>query len=491
MILILFLVLPLTLGFISLFINNKNLNILFNLLGVSSLLFILLFLYMQNDQSLVEQEFYLASWQMPWIASWGVNFDFRLDNLSFIMLTLTQILGALGLFNSYYQVKEKKTAFYFLYMIILMAVNGIFLSFDLFLFFIFWEIMIIPIYFLTLLYGGQKKESASTIFLLMTQISGLCLFSGIMLLAYKSSSSGQDISFNYDKFFYLDMDFSFQLLIASLFLVAFLVKLAIFPFHNWLYKLFAFAPSSALFVGVFIKTGAYGIIRFFMPIFPDVAYFLSPMLLFLGIFTIFFGSLSAFFKKDAQKVLAYLSISHAGLILSGLFCQDEKGLIGALILIIGQSLSLACFFLLLSILKTQNVFMDIFHQKGLLKSRPMLAGFLLFFTFAFLGLPGLGSFVGEYLILMALFSTYGLLSLIPMVGLLFSVVLGLWLIYHLVFGKSIEPNDSTIKDLSFFEKSLFGLAALLILGLGIYPKPIFNLVDTEIFNQAEYLDDGN
>lgn len=463
---------PIFASFLSLFFKKESALIILNIFVIISVLLLLANDYFLPNYNMIEDNF-IDMWEMPWIPYLGISIDLRLDSLSFAMLFFTGLTSLIGLYVSTYQEKENKSLYYSFYMLTYAALNGIFLSFDLFLFFIFWELMIIPLYLMTLFFGGVKKRSAGAIFLLMTQASGLLLLSGIIILANETRFLGQNVSFNYDRFLQSDLPLGLEIIISIMFLVPFLVKLAIFPFHIWLTKLFIFAPPGVLFLGVLIKTGIYGIFRFFLPFFPKSTYLLSETMFTLGTITIFYGAILAFSQKDVRKILAYLTISHMGLLLIGLFSFHEQTDYASFYLSFAQGFSLAGILLIINCWQSHGVSMELQEPKGMLFWAPRSSWYMLFFFMALVGIPGLFTFIGEFLILYGSFYAFGTASIFVLAGLLLGLVLIMRLAHLLLFKKQHKPY--IIKDLSIKEKAILGAMALAIIGLGIYPQPMFHL----------------
>lgn len=374
-------------------------------------------------------------WLLEFKKSW---FYLGLDGFSFVMLLLSEIMAGVGLVLLIHKPKEQ-----FLLLTTLSGLLGLFLAVDLLAFFVFWELMLIPVYFWVLLFGKERKIFAASQFIIFTQASGLILLGAIVALYSFTGTLDTNQIAN------MTLPRSVEFWIASALTLAFLIKLPAFPFHVWMPSLFRDAPVAAIISGLLIKTGAYGILRFVLPLFPRAALTLAPSMILLGGIGVIYGAVLAFSQKNPRKVLAYSTLSHASLMLMGLFSNHLLALSGSIVLIVTHALAAA----------------------GLFVAIEAHLGFTLFFAMALLGLPGLGNFVGELLLLFGLFQKHPIATIVGASSLVLSAAYMLRLISQIYYG-SERPN--TLSKAPLIACSVL---AALILWIGLTPAPLLDLIE--------------
>jgi NADH-quinone oxidoreductase subunit M len=373
-------------------------------------------------------------WLVEYKAGW---FYLGLDGLSFVLLLTSEIVAGLALVLSIDKPKEQ-----FFLLTTLAGLIGLLLSIDLLAFFVFWELMLVPVYFWVLLYGKERKIFAALQFIVFTQLSGLVLLASIIaLFSYAGTLDLNQLSG-------IQLPKNIEFWIASCFTLAFLIKLPAFPFHTWMPSLFRDAPIPAILAGLLVKTGAYGFLRFVLPLFPQSSLTLAPFMMFLGAIGVVYGAVLAFSQKNPRKVLAYSTLSHASLMLMGLFSNNLLALSGVIVLIITHTLSSA----------------------GLFIALEAHFGFSLFFAMAALGLPGLGNFVGELLLLFGLFQQHPWAAIVGASSLVLGAAYMLRLIIQLYYG---SPKPNSLKKSPIVACSVI---ALILLWIGLFPAPLLDLV---------------
>ncbi|MCS5572759.1 MAG: NADH-quinone oxidoreductase subunit M, partial [Pseudomonadales bacterium] len=357
----------------------------------------------------------------------GINFVFALDGLSLLMVGLTLFLGFVAVISSWDEIDHRPGFFQFNLLWTLAGVVGVFVALDLFLFFFFWEVMLIPMYFLIAIWGHENKSYAAMKFFLFTQISGLIMLVAILVLVLTNSSISGNLTFNYFDLLghRLPEDMSFWLMCG--FFVAFVVKLPGFPFHTWLPDAHTQAPTAAsvLLAGILLKTGAYGLIRFTVPLFPEAATQISVLAMTLGAVGILYGALLAFAQTDFKRLVAYSSVSHMGFVLVGVFAWTELTIQGSVMQMVAHGFSTAALFMTAGAVQQRLHTRDMTLMGGLWQEAPRMGAIAMFFIIASLGMPGLGNFVGEFLILMGAFSVNKVITIIATLGLVTGAIYAL------------------------------------------------------------------
>jgi NADH-quinone oxidoreductase subunit M len=413
---------------------------------------------------------WIYEYRRVWIPAFGINIHLAIDGLSYIMLLLTLVMGFVSIMAS--PKTEQEGFYYFNTLIMITGVAGIFLAIDLFLFFFFWEMMLVPLYLLMVQFGKSGESKSSFKFLLYTQGSGLILLVSILALFFVHGKGTGLYTFDYLDFMGYSMGFKASSLIMLGFLIAFLVKLPVLPFHGWLPGAFVDAPITAVITGLMIKTGAYGIIRFAIPLFPEASTLFSSTAFVIGAITILYGALMAFSQDDLRLIAAYSGISHMGFILIGLYSFNEIGWQGVIVQMIASAISTSALVILASSLLKRTGTCNVNQLGGLWEKVPVLSGLGMFFALASLGLPGMGNFIAEFLILLGTFKVSIVIAVVASLGLVAAAAYSLRIIQKVFVGK--KNSDRPVSDFSPVEKLSMGVLAIGILWLGFHPQPILN-----------------
>lgn len=424
--------------------------------------------------SLPDRGAWLIELDVEWIPRLGISFHLGMDGLSLLLALLTSFLGIMSVAASWTEIQERVGFFHFNLMWSLGGIMGVFLSLDLFLFYFFWELMLVPMYFLIALWGHERRIYAAVKFFIFTQLSGLLMLAAILGLYFIHGQSTGVYTFDYSQLLATSMSSTKALLFMLGFLTAFVVKLPAVPFHTWLPDAHTEAPTagSVILAGLLLKTGAYGLLRFAVPLFPQAAIDLAPAAMVLGVIGIIYGAVLAFAQTDLKRLVAYTSISHMGFVLLGVFAGNELALQGVVIQILCHGISTGALFILAGALQERIKTRDINRMGGLWAVVPRMGGAGLFFGLASLGLPGLGNFVGEFLVLMGAYHVSITLTAIAATGLVIATMYALWMVQRTFFGA--RPDERKIPDLALREMAVMGVMMASLVWIGMYPQPILN-----------------
>jgi len=443
-----------------------------------------LFLFTRNEPVSVMPGTWLATVDVPWIPGFGIHFYLAMDGLSLVLVLLTHFLGLVAVASSWTEITDRVGFFFFNLMWVLAGILGVFLALDLFLFYFFWEIMLIPMFFMIIIWGHENRIYAGIKFFLFTQIGGLLMLVAIVALYFIHGRNTGAYTFNYMELIGTSMPANTAMWLMLGFLIAFAVKLPAIPVHSWLPDAHTEAPTagSIILAGLLLKTGAYGMMRFVVPLFPTAARTFAPIAMVLAVVAILYGAWLALSQTDLKRMVAYTSVSHMGFVLLGIFAWNTMALQGAVVQIICHGISTGALFFLVGALQERTHSRDIALMGGLWDRAPKMGGITLLFALASLGLPGLGNFVGEFLILLGAYPVNPAAVILASLGLIAAAVYSLWMI-QAVFHGAVK-GKKPIPDLAAVETAALGVMAAAIIWLGLYPQPVFKTVKPAL----EYLE---
>jgi NADH-quinone oxidoreductase subunit M len=420
---------------------------------------------------------WLAEVNREWIPQLGISFHLAIDGLSLLLVLLTLFLGITAVAASWTEVRVRVGFFHFNLMWILAGIVGVFLSVDLFLFYFFWELMLVPMYFLIGIWGHENRIYAAIKFFIFTQAGGLLMLAAILGLYFIHGRNTGTYTFDYSQMLGTAMSPQAAMLLMLGFFTAFAVKLPVVPVHSWLPDAHTEAPTagSVILAGLLLKTGAYGLMRFTVPLFPQAAHDFASVAMVLGVIGILYGAILAFAQSDLKRFVAYTSISHMGFVLLGVFAGNELALQGAVIQILCHGISTGALFILAGALQERIHTRDMNRMGGFWAVAPRMGAVTLFFALASLGLPGLGNFVGEFLVLIGSYSASITLTVLATIGLIFATVYSLWIVQKVFLGP--QEQDVPFSDLSIREMAIMSVMIIAIVWLGLFPQPVLKTAE--------------
>jgi NADH-quinone oxidoreductase subunit M len=419
--------------------------------------------------------------QVSWYEPWGISWNVGVDGISLLLVVLTTVLFPISLLASASIGKNVK-----MYMIAMLVLEtgllGVFLSLDLLIFFVFFEVTLIPMYLLIGMWGSGRRVYAALKFVLYTALGSGFLFAGIIFLAVTGSEQLGGLTFDYRELLDLELSSGTQTWLFLAFGAAFAIKVPLFPFHTWLPDAHTEAPTAAsvLLAGVLLKLGTYGLLRFNLSLFPDATVELAPWMAGLAVVGIIYGAVVAVVQPDIKRLVAYSSVSHLGFIVLGIFALTSQGLQGGVIQMVNHGLTTGALFLLVGMIYDRRHTREIEDYGGLAGVMPLFAGVFLFTAFASIGLPGLNGFVGEFKILLGSYVTLPGHAIVAAFGVVLAAVYLLWAYERMFTGPVTKPENEKLTDLNAREIAIIVPIAALIVFLGIYPKPALDRIEPSV-----------
>jgi NADH-quinone oxidoreductase subunit M len=424
-----------------------------------------------------------ASIDTSWIPTWGVRFTLGVDGIALMMVLLTTFIMPLSALGSWTGVRTKIRSYYALLLILTTGMVGVFLARDLFLFYVMWEVMLVPMYFIIGIWGGERRIYASIKFFLYTFLPSLLMLVAIIYLGLHLRSASGTPDFSYDHLLAAGAGVPQRtaLWLFAAFSLAFAVKVPMFPLHTWLPDAHVEAPTagSVILAGIMLKMGTFGFLRFALPLFPGAA--MNPtvrmIILVLAVIGIIYGALVAMVQPDFKKLVAYSSVSHLGFVMLGIFALTLQSVQGALMVMINHGISTGALFLLVGIIYERRHSRLIDSYGGIARVVPMFAAVLTFVSLSSIGLPGTNGFVGEFLVLIGSFRTYPVLSIIAATGVIFAAAYLLWALQRILFNPLDKSENTHLADLNRRELAMLIPMIAVIIWLGIYPAPVLRRME--------------
>ena len=423
-----------------------------------------------------------ASIDTPWIPTWGVRFTLGVDGIALMMVLLTTFIMPLSVLGSWTSIRTKVRSYYALLLILTTGMLGVFLARDLFLFYVMWEVMLVPMYFIIGIWGGERRIYASLKFFIYTMLPSLLMLVAIIYLGLHVRTATGTPDFSYDHLLAVsNIPQRTALWLFAAFFLAFAVKVPMFPFHTWLPDAHVEAPTagSVILAGIMLKMGTFGFLRFALPLFPGAA--MNPtirmIILVLAVIGIIYGALVAMVQPDFKKLVAYSSVSHLGFVMLGIFALTLQSVQGALMVMINHGISTGALFLLVGMMYERRHSRLIEAYGGIARVVPLFAAMLTFVSLSSIGLPGTNGFVGEFLVLIGSFKTYPMLTVIATTGVIFAAAYLLWAIQRILFNPLDKVENAHLPDLNKREVVILIPIVAAIIWLGIYPAPVLRRME--------------
>jgi NADH-quinone oxidoreductase subunit M len=417
----------------------------------------------------------------PWIPAWHVNYTVGVDGISVLLVLLTTLLSMICVLSSWKAIQTKVKEYMIALLLLETGMVGVFISLDLFLFYIFWEAMLIPMFLLIVIWGGPRKVYAGIKFFLYTLAGSVLMLLGIIALYYQGGKTFEIVRLMGQNY---PMEFQYWVFLA--FFIAFAIKVPMFPFHTWLPDAHVEAPTagSVILAGVLLKMGTYGFLRFNLPMFPAAAIHFTPAILVLSVVAIIYGALVAMIQKDLKKLIAYSSVSHMGFVTLGIFALNVQGLEGGILQMLNHGVTTGALFLCVGIIYERTHTRMIADFGGLTKVLPIYAVFFMIFTLSSLGLPGMNGFIGEFLILLGAFTSQRIYAVIGTTGIILGAAYMLWMFQRVMFME-LKPKNQSLIDLSWREAATLLPLAVLVFWIGVFPNPLLGILHETVRHLLE------
>ena len=416
---------------------------------------------------------------VPWIPNYGVNYSVGIDGLSLFLVMLSALLMPLCVWSSWHYIESRPRGYYALLLVLLTGMIGVFIALDLFVFYVFWEVMLIPMYFLIGVWGGSNRLYAAIKFFIYTMAGSLLMLVAILAMVWHRAAATDSISFAYgDLLAYAATGAmgSLKPWLFAAFALAFAIKVPVFPFHTWLPDAHVEAPTAAsvLLASVLLKMGTYGFLRFAIPFFPAEAFapLTQAVVVALAVTGIVYGALVALVQPDVKKLVAYSSVSHMGFVMLGIWAMTVQGVQGAIVVMLAHGISTGGLFFLIGMLYERRHTREIAAFGGIARVMPAFATILVITALSSIGVPGTNGFVGEFLVLIGSFTPYPLATGIAATGVIFAAAYLLWAVQRVVFNKLDKPENEALTDLTPREWAVLLPLLAGILWLGLYPSPV-------------------
>jgi NADH-quinone oxidoreductase subunit M len=418
----------------------------------------------------------------PWIPSVGAEYFLGVDGLSTLLILLTTMMGFIAILSSWTAVTERLKEYYIFLLVLQTGMLGAFMALDFLLFFLFWEVMLVPMYFLIGIWGSANRLYSAIKFFLYTLVGSVVMLLGILALYFYAHSVTGVYSFDVTAFHKLNLPFNLQWWIFLAFFLGFAIKVPMFPFHTWLPDAHTDAPTagSVILAAVMLKMGTYGFLRFSLPILPDASRHFVPMMVVLSIIGIVYGALVALAQKDWKRLVAYSSVSHMAMVMLGMFALNPVGITGSIIQQLNHGISTGALFLLVGVVYERRHTREISEYGGLSKVMPVYATIFLIMTMSSIGLPGLNGFIGELLILLGVFVASKVWAAFAASGVVLGAAYMLYLYQRTMFGKVENPKNEHLLDLSHREFATFAPLLVLAVWMGLYPAPFLRRLDMSV-----------
>jgi NADH-quinone oxidoreductase subunit M len=485
-----------------LFVDRQQIRTMRNLAFVISLVTfgVSLWLPAYYDQSSAAMQFVERA---SWIPSIGVHYFFGLDGISLWLVMLTTFLSPIAILCSFEAIKQRAKEYYVFLLILETGMLGVFVALDFFLFYVFWEVMLVPMYFLIGVWGSDRRLYSAIKFFLYTLFGSVVMLLGILAIYFYAGAQTGRYTFDVLDLMrvayphtpvlqVLGLSLSFQDLVWLAFALSFAIKVPMFPFHTWLPDAHTDAPTagSVILAGVLLKMGTYGFLRFNLPMFPEASRHFVPLVFVLAVIAIIYGAMVCMVQPDMKRLIAYSSVSHMGFVMLGMFAFNLQGVQGSLLQMINHGLSTGGLFLVVGLIYERRHTRLISELGGLSRQMPIYATLFAIIMLASMGLPGLNGFIGEFLILIGAFQVRWWWGALAVTGIILGAAYMLWLYQRTMFGEITKEENKTLPDLSVREVATLVPIILFCFWIGLYPAPFLNASAVSIGNVIQIVEKG-
>ena len=423
-----------------------------------------------------------------WFPEWGISYLLGIDGISMLLVMLTTFLTVLCVLCSWRGIEEKIKEYYVIFLLLETAMIGALCALDLVLFYIFWEIMLVPMYLLIGVWGGPRRIYAAVKFFLFTMAGSVLMLLAIMALYFHYGGETGIYTFNVFELYKADIPVLKQYWLFAAFALSFAIKVPMFPFHTWLPDAHTEAPTagSVILAGVLLKMGVYGFLRFAIPLFPAAIVAATPLISWLAIIGIIYGAVMCIMQTDLKRLIAYSSVSHLGYVMLGIFALNMQGLEGGIYQMLNHGISTGGLFLVVGMIYERRHTRMIADFGGLSKVMPRLAVFFMIITLSSIALPGTNGFVGEFLILLGVFRSNMLYGVLAATGVILGAVYMLWMFQRVMFGQIKKEENKRLLDLTKREAAILCAIVVFVFLMGLYPRAFLKKIDA---TAAGYLND--
>ena len=449
----------------------------------------------------VEQFDWIIVEAVPWVGKIEILYFLGIDGLSILMVLLTALISLIGVISSW-SIEKMVKGYFALYLLLVTGMMGVFVALDFFLFFIFWEVMLLPMYFLIGIWGGPRREYAAIKFFIYTFVGGVLMLLVMLGLyfsvAYTNGAGEQVHTFNLlhmmnpanyvEGSIFYGMDTTWRYVAWVALFISFAIKVPLFPFHTWLPDAHVEAPTpiSVILAGVLLKLGTYGMLRILFPIMPDGTVYFMYLMAALGMISIIYGALCAMAQDDFKKLIAYSSISHMGIVMLGMASLTNQGTVGAVLQMFNHGTITAMLFLIVGVLYDRTHKRGLYDFGGIANQMPKYTGIAMVAMFAALGLPGLSGFVSELFSFLGAFDSFRVITIISVTGIILTAAYILWTIQRVFLGE-LSDEHKTLSDLTGRELLMFVPLLLIVIFLGVYPGPAIELMNASLSHLVDFV----
>jgi NADH-quinone oxidoreductase subunit M len=459
-------------------------------LGISLVTFAAtLALWLGFDGSATGAEFQFVE-RRSWIPAFGIEYYLGIDGISLMLIVLTGFLTPIALLSGWESIHKKVKEFSIFMLLLETAMLGVFAALDVFLFYVFWDFVLIPMYFLIGIWGYDRRIYAAVKFILYTMAGSVLMLVAIIGLAILNQQATGSYSFDLLQLYQLDVPENLQYWFFLAFALAFVIKVPLFPFHTWLPDAHVEAPTpgSVILAGVMLKMGAYGLIRFAFPLFPEAALYFAPYLAILSVIAIVYGALVAMVQPDMKKLVAYSSVSHMGFVVLGIAAMNLQGVQGATYQMLAHGISTGGLFCIVGMLSDRRHTRLISEYGGIKMIVPRLTAASLLITLASIGLPGMNGFIGEFLIMLGAFRWDPRFVVVAGLGVILSAVYMLWMFQRVYYGPVRNEHNRELPDLTFREWAIVGPLCALAILMGVFPNVFLKPMEPAVTRIVQRID---